>query len=528
MTQRYNAAADLLGRNLDAGRGEKIAFIDDVGSYTFAELARRAERFASAIRAIGVEPEQRVLLCVTDGIDFPVAFLGCILVGVVPVAVNTLLTTADYGYMLGDSRARALVVSAELLATFAAVPREAIPRHVIVSGVTTKALPADAVAFDAFVASGSVAPDIAATTSDDACFWLYSSGSTGKPKGTVHVHSSLVQTAELYAGPILGLRADDVNFSAAKLFFAYGLGNALTFPLWSGGTSVLMAQRATPAAVFERLRLHLVTAFYGVPTLYAAMLASPDAPPRSALSLRRCASAGETLPADIGRRWSNAFGVDILDGIGSTEMLHIFLSNRTSDVRYGTTGMPVPGYALRIVGDDGAPVPRGTTGDLHVSGPTSAVGYWNQRERSRTTFVGSWTCTGDKFHVDDDGYYVYDGRSDDMLKVGGIYVSPAEVEGALVEHEAVLECAVVGREDDEHLVKPSAYVVLRDGYEPSDAVREILKAHVKSRLAPYKYPRWFEFVDQLPKTATGKIQRFKLRAQAASDVPIAEPVGAAL
>jgi benzoate-CoA ligase len=359
----------------------------------------------------------------------------------------------------------------------------------------------------------------APTTSDSICFWLYSSGSTGTPKGTVHVHSSLIQTAELYARPILGIRENDVVFSAAKLFFAYGLGNALTFPMAVGATAVLMPERPTPAAVFKRLKEHRATIFYGVPTLYAALLASPDLPNKSELALRICVSAGEALPADLGRRWSARFGVDILDGIGSTEMLHIFLSNRADDVRYGTTGKPVPGYELRLLGEDGHVAEEGELGELQINGPTSAMMYWNNRAKSQATFVGPWTRSGDKYSIDSAGYFVYGGRSDDMLKVSGMFVSPFEVEGALLTHPGVLEAAVIGSEDEQRLVKPRAFVVLKAGVKASEQLAEELKQHVKDRLAPYKYPRWIEFIPELPKTATGKIQRFKLRAAAQANSP---------
>jgi benzoate-CoA ligase len=329
------------------------------------------------------------------------------------------------------------------------------------------------------------------------------------------VHGSLIQTAELYARPILGIEEGDLVFSAAKLFFAYGLGNALTFPMAVGATAVLMAERPTPAAVFARLRKHQPTIFYGVPTLYAALLASPELPERGALRLRRCASAGEALPEEIGKRWSAHFGVDILDGIGSTEMLHIFLSNRPDDVRYGTTGKPVPGYEVRLTDEYGMPVAPGEQGELQISGPTSAAFYWNNRDKTRATFQGPWTRSGDKYVQNADGYYVYAGRTDDMLKVSGMYVSPVEVESALITHEAVLEAAVVGREDHDKLVKPMAYVVLKPGRGATPELAAELQTHVKTRLAPFKYPRWVEFLDELPKTATGKIQRFKLRARLA-------------
>jgi benzoate-CoA ligase len=351
----------------------------------------------------------------------------------------------------------------------------------------------------------------AATSCDDACFWLYSSGSTGKPKGTIHVHASLVQTAELYARPILGIRDDDIVFSAPKLFFAYGLGNGLTFPLSVGATTVLMAERPTANAVFERLRRHQPTIFCGVPTLYASMLSSAP-PAQSELRLRACVSAGEALPREIGERWTRHFGVDILDGIGSTEMLHIFLSNRPGEVCYGTTGTAVPGYTLRLVDDDGRPVPPGQIGELQIAGPTSAAGYWNNRAQTRQTFQGMWMHSGDKYYLDEGNHYVYAGRSDDMLKVSGMYVSPAEVESALITHPAVLEAAVIGKQDNGGLTKPLACIVLKHSARPTSALAEELQGHVKLRLAPYKYPRWIEFLPVLPKTATGKIQRFALRA----------------
>ena len=506
----YNAAHDLIARNLAAGRDGKLAYVDDAGSYTYGDLADRVNRCANALVGLGLRPEERVLLCQLDTIDFPSVFLGAIKAGIVPIAANTLLTTADYDYMLRDSRARALIVSAPLLPAFTTI-LSSHPHlsHVIVSGASGDT--AGHASLGALLAAASPAFTAAETTCDDVCFWLYSSGSTGPPKGTVHLHSSPILTAELYAKPILGIREDDVVFSAAKLFFAYGLGNALTFPMSVGATTILMAERPTPAAVFARLKKHRPTIFYRVPTLFAALLAHPELPRREELALRCCTSAGEALPADIARRWTERLGVEILDGIGSTEMLHIFLSNRPGAVRPGTTGQPVPGYELRIVGDDGAPVTPGQVGELQIKGPTAAMGYWNNRDKTRDTFQGSWTRSGDKYSIDADGYYVYSGRSDDMLKVGGIYVSPVEVESALITHPAVLEAAVIGRADDEKLVKPQAYVVLKGGHAGTPALAEELRRHVKDRLAPYKYPRWIEFIDELPKTATGKIQRFKLR-----------------
>jgi benzoate-CoA ligase len=506
----YNAAADLIERNLAAGREAKTAIIDDCGQYTYAELAERIGRFANAMRWLGIHREQRILLCLHDGIDFPTAFLGAIKAGSVPVAVNTQLSPGEFAFMLADSRARAVVVSAAILpAMQAAVALLPQPKpEIIVSGPEPSGG-----SLEVLLNAAPTTAETAPTHPDEPCFWLYSSGSTGRPKGTVHVHSSLAQTADCYAIPVLGIAEDDIVFSAAKLFFAYGLGNALTFPMAVGATSVLTAERPSPASVACIMRRQRPTIFCGVPTLFNAMLADPDLPRPEELALRRCVSAGEPLPQEIGRRWSARIGVDILDGIGSTEMLHIFLSNRPGDLRYGTTGKPVPGYTLQIVGEEGRPVGRGEIGDLLVDGPTSAAGYWNNRERSQATFRGGWTRTGDKYYEDEDGYYVYCGRSDDMMKVNGMYVSPAEVEAALVAHDNVLEAAVVGAADADGLIKPKAFVVAKPGVAVNLEFAGALEAHARTLLAPFKCPRWIDFLDELPKTATGKIQRFKLRGE---------------
>jgi benzoate-CoA ligase len=500
----YNAAHDLLSRN--AARSGKVAYIDAASGsrLTYGELTEQAHRFANALRAQGIAPESRVMMAMLDTPEWPVVFLGCILAGVVPIAANTLLTSKDFEFMLRDSRAQLLFVSKPLLPVFEPlIGRIGTLRSVVVAGDE------GANSVSAMVRAGDAQPQVASTCSDDACFWLYSSGSTGAPKGTVHLHSHLVQTAELYGRGVLGLREDDVVYSAAKLFFAYGLGNALTFPMSVGATTVLLPARPTPGDVFGVLRKFRPTVFYGVPTLYAALLADADRPKRSELNLRVCTSAGEALPAEIGKRWTAEYGCEILDGIGSTEMLHIFLSNRPGQVRYGTTGLPVPGYELRIVADDGHECADGEIGELQINGPSAALFYWNNRTKTKSTFAGEWTRSGDKYTRDADGYYTYGGRSDDMLKVGGIYVSPFEVEACLMTHPCVLEAAVIGVADTDELVKPKAYVVLKPGQAAS---ADDLRAHVKSALAPYKYPRWIEFVAELPKTATGKIQRFKLRA----------------
>ncbi len=509
--ENYNAAYDLLQRNLQNGRAEKIAVIDDQGSYTYNEIDRRSSAAANVLRDLGLQVEQRVFLCLHDTIDFPSCFLGAIKAGIVPVAVNTLLTPADYEYMLENSRARVAIVSAALYPMFEPLLEKLPTLEKILVSAGAEDEPNS---LGKLMTTASNECEIADTKADDMCFWLFSSGSTGSPKGTVHVHSSLIHSAELYARPVLGINENDVVFSAAKLFFAYGLGNGLTFPMAVGATAILMAERPTPDAVFKRLKEQLPTLFYGVPTLYAAMLASPDIPQKEDLNIRRCTSAGEPLPEEIGNRWLEHFSVDILDGIGSTEMLHIFLSNQAGSVKYGTTGVAVPGYKLSIVDDEGNEVEQGESGELRINGPTAAVCYWNKLKKSRQTFLGEWVRSGDKYSQNEEGYYVYAGRSDDMLKVSGIYVSPIEVESSLITHDTVLEAAVVGQEDENGLIKPAAYVVLKDGVEASDELKLELKDHVKSILAPYKYPRWFYFIEDLPKTATGKIQRFKLRESA--------------
>jgi benzoate-CoA ligase len=502
--ERFNAAAYLLA--LNEARPGKLAYIDDAQRLSYGQLAERVRRCAAGLLALGVKREERVLMVMHDSVDFPVAFLGALYAGIVPVPVNTLLTADDYAYMLEHSAAQALLVSRPLLpALQAAVAASKRPLPVIVSGegpAVEGTLP-----FAKLLDASPLAAH-ADTRADDFGFWLYSSGSTGRPKGTVHTHANLYWTAELYARPILGLRETDIGFSAAKLFFAYGLGNGLTFPMSVGATTVLMAERPTPTAVFKRWTEHGVTVFFGAPTGYAGMLAAPELPPRERVKLRLCSSAGEALPREIGERFTSHFGCEIVDGLGSTEMLHIFLSNRPGQVQYGSTGTVVPGYRLKLLNEDGSEAAPGEIGDLFVSGPSSALMYWGQREKSRATFQGEWTKTGDKYSIDARGCYVYAGRSDDMLKVSGVYVSPFEVEATLMQHPAVLECAVIGIEDADGLTKTKACVVCKPGQQVDEAE---LKAFVKERLAAYKYPRVIEFIAELPKTATGKIQRFRLR-----------------
>ncbi len=508
---RFNFAQHLIETN--AQRAHKIAYVDDHGQISYAELAERLRRVAAGLLGLGVRREERVLLLMHDNKDWPVSFLGCLYAGIVPVAVNTLLTADDYAFMLEHSRAQAALVSEALRPTLEAAMAKAghEVKHLIVSRPVVD-LPPGAIDLEVLLASSVARTEPAASSRDDIGFWLYSSGSTGKPKGTVHSHANAFWTAELYARPVLGLTEADVCFSAAKLFFAYGLGNALSFPLSVGATTLLMAERPTPQATFERWTGGVggvkPTVFFGAPTGFAGMLASPQLPARGQVALRLASSAGEALPREIGERFTAHYGCEIIDGIGSTEMLHIFLSNRPGEVHYGTTGKPVAGYEVELRGEDGRPVPNGEIGDLYIKGPSAALMYWRDRERSRETFQGAWTKSGDKYSCDERGYYTYAGRSDDMLKVSGIYVSPFEVEATLVQHPAVLEAAVIGKEDAEGLTKTKAFVVLKPGQSVGE---EELKLFVKDRLAPYKYPRFIEFVGELPKTATGKIQRFRLR-----------------
>lgn len=505
LPERFNAADHFVDRNVREGRGDKLAVICEDRQCTYAQIQAGMNRVGNGLRSLGVRMEERVALLLLDTEVYPQAFFGAIKIGAVPICLNTLMRPKDYAYFLEDSRARVLLVDHSLLGVIDGIRSQSpFLEHVVVVG--GDAGPRD-LPFDAWVAAHSNALDPAPTTPCDACFWLYSSGSTGLPKGTVHLQHDIVYATETYAKQILRIEATDVCFSAAKLFFAYGLGNGLYFPFSVGATAVYHPGRPTPDAMYAAIARHRPSIFFAVPTLFGAMLTEEG----GLDGVRVCVSAGEALPPEILKRWKARFGVGIMDGIGSTEITHIFISNREDDMRPGSTGKLVPGYEARIVDEFFNDVPRGEIGTLLIKGDSTAACYWNKHEKSKQTMIGEWINTDDKFFQDADGYFFYVGRTNDMLKVGGIWVSPIEVEACIMEVPGVLECAVVGATDEEGLVKPKAYVVLQNGSAPSDRLAGEIKDHVKKALAHYKYPRWVEFVHELPKTATGKIKRFMLK-----------------
>jgi 4-hydroxybenzoate-CoA ligase len=509
LPREFNAATHFIDTHIGAGRQDKIAFIDDDGRYSYGELCVRVNRAGNALRNLGLGPESRVAMVMSDSIDFVCVFWGAIKAGLIPVPINTMLTTEHYRYILDDCRAQVLIVSSTLYSNVdPKVTADTHLQQIIVTGETI----GSHATLDGLLSNAARELQAARTCADDIAFWLYSSGSTGNPKGVKHRHSSLVHTAQSYGHAVLGIGHNDIVYSAAKLFFAYGLGNAMTFPLSVGATTILTAERPTPALVMALLQRDQVTLYFGVPTLYAAILADPhsDSAPGSE-RLRLCVSAGEALPAEIGRQWQERFNVPVIDGVGSTEMLHIFLSNHPDDVKYGSSGVAVPGYDLRLVDESGNPTRDSEIGELVVKGESCAEGYWNQREKSQKTFVGEWTYTGDKYYLDEQGKFRFCGRSDDMFKSGGNWVSPFDVETILMTHPKVFEAAVVAHRDERGNAKPKAFVVVHDQSQARAELVEELQAHVKQHTELWKYPRWIEFLTELPKTATGKIQRFKLR-----------------
>src|SRR5512138_3114555 len=510
----FNVAVPFVDRHVAEGRGPNVAIRSAERDVTYAELAENVNRCGNALLALGARRGDRLLMVVKDCAEFFYLFWGAVKAGLVPVPLNTLLRADDYRWIVEDSQCAAVVWSPEYEGEVQPALAAARPRLAV-------ALPVEGAerCLRAAMARASAALAAAPAAATATCFWLYSSGSTGRPKGTVHRHRDMVATSEHYGVGVLGIREDDVFFSAAKLFFAYGHGNAMTFPLWVGGTAVLLAPKPTPQSTFETIERFRPTLFFGVPTLYAAQLQALENARPDLSSLRACASAGEALPADILRRWRERTGLTILDGIGSTEALHIFISNRADDLRPGTSGRVVPGYEARVVveGREAAP---GEPGRLQVRGPSTAAYYWNNPQKTAATMLeGEWLDTGDTYVKDAEGYFQYCGRSDDMLKVGGIWCSPIEIESRLVSHPSVLEVAVVGTPDASGLVKPEGYVVLRDGSAGDEALASELMRHCKSALEPYKFPRLIHFVLELPKTATGKIQRFRLRQLAAAPAP---------
>ena len=512
---QFNVSDYLVDRHVREGRGGRTAILCGDESVTYAQVAERSNRVGNGLRSLGVRREERVVLLLLDTPAFAYGFFGAQKIGAVPIPTNTLLKSQDYRYMLNDSRATVAIVSEPLLPQLAAIPRDELPylQHLVIDGRPS----ADAIEFDQLLA-GAPTLEPEPTGKDDAAFWLYSSGTTGFPKGAVHLHHDIVHTVVCYAQGVLSMTADDRTFSVAKLFFAYGLGNALTFPFAVGATTILWPGPPTPPNVYAQIERHKPTIFYSVPTNYGQLLAHKrEGADFDLSSVRQAVSAGEALPKALYERFKDRFGVEILDGIGSTEILHIFISNRSGRVRPGSAGELVPGYEARIVDEAGDDVTDGTVGNLLIKGDSICAYYWNKHDRTKDTIQGHWIRTGDKFSRDADGYYWYAGRADDMLKVGGIWVSPVEIENTLVEHPAVQEAGVIGRRDADDLEKPMAYVVLATGHQPSAELARELQDFVRSKIAEYKRPRWIEFVEALPKTATGKTQRFKLRQAAASD-----------
>lgn len=506
--ESYNVAVELVDANVEKGLGENVAIYYKDEEITYNQVQREVNKLGNSLKDLGVKMEDRVLLLLLDSPEFVYSFFGAIKIGAVPIPTNTMLKPEDYAYLLNDSRSKVAIVSEELVPLVNEIlDKTKYLEKVVVVGKAGL----DQISYQELTAGKDEALEPAETGQDDPAFWLYSSGTTGFPKGTVHLQHDIIFACDTYGKEILEIGPEDKTFSVAKLFFAYGLGNGLYFPFRVGAATVLVPERPDPEIVFNIVKQYKPTLYFGVPTSYQAMLQIADKQERDFTSVRMCASAGEALPEAVFNKWQEKFGLEIIDGIGSTEILHIFISNRVGEAIPGSTGKIVPGYEARIVDEDGMPVPQGEVGILHVKGDSIAAYYWNKHEKTKETFLGDWINTGDRFYQDEQGYFWYAGRGDDMIKAGGIWVSPVEVENAMLKHDSVLECGVVGKADKDNLIKPKAFVVLKEGYEYSEQLESELKQFVKGQIAHYKYPRWIQFVPELPKTATGKIQRFKLR-----------------
>src|ERR1017187_426828 len=511
----FNLTDQFLDRHTREGRAHKVAIRCGDSVRTYGDLAADVNRAGNGLLRLGLQDEQRVLLLLPDCPEFAVAYFSVIKIGAVAVPTSTAARTADYDYFLRESKVRILIVHSTLFAEVApALGAQHFLRHVIVVGEPQSGY----LHWDDWLAQNSPELDAATTSEEEVAFWVWTSGSTGRPKAALHMHDDWTCSCRNYAVGVLGIGPDDITFSSSKLYHAYGLGNGLMFPFYAGASTVLFAGKAQAKAVLGIAQTARPTLFFSVPTLNAHMLQEAERESYCLDSVRLAVSAAEPLPAEILRRWQRRFGVEILDGIGSTEVLHMYLSARPGNVKPGSTGIAVPGYKLRIVDSEDREVPPGTIGDLLVAGDSIAPCYWNRRQLTAERMRGRWFLTGDKYWVDKDGYYWYAGRSDDMFRVSGQWVSPAEVESALVEHECVLEAAVVAYREDTELHTPKAFVVLREGIAPTTDLARELQEFVKHRITPYKYPRHIEFMDKLPKTAAGKLLRYKLRELASGTI----------
>jgi benzoate-CoA ligase family protein len=512
--ETFNMADYFLYHNGEEGRENKTCLYFEDQTWTYGDAVRLSNRVGNVLRELGVEIEDRVLLVLPDCPEFVWTWFGAARVGAVITMVNPLLPAADYEYYLDYTRARVAVVHQSVAPVFAEAFKNArYLRGVLVVGQGDENFRTDQVEWVQFKNVISTAEDEctpADTRRDDIAIWLFTSGSTGHPKGAVHLQHDLPYNTEVFAKATMGVSADDLTVSVPKLFFGYATGTNLLFPFAVGGATALFAERSTAEKMFEVIKRYQPTILTTVPTMINSMLNVPGASKDDLASLRFCYSAGEALPIELYERWMNAYGVAICDGIGSAEMFHIYITNRPGDVKPGSLGRIVEGYEAKVVDADGNEVPTGEMGTLRIKGDSAALCYWNAHEKSKETFAGDWCTSGDQFHVDADGYYWYHGRTDDMLKVSGVFVAPAEIENCLLQHEGVLECAVVGHEAD-GLVKPKAFVVLREGFDGSEKLVEEIKQFVKERIAVYKYPRWVEFVSSLPKNDRGKIDRKQLK-----------------